>query len=235
MCGRVRLSSDLREIKIAFGIPPDRPSPNFAPTWNGAPTDSFPIVGYNAKDKERGLTLMRWGLVPFWAKDIKVGFANINAKAEGIESKPAFKEAFARRRCLVPVDNFYEWKKTPNGKQPYAIALADGRIMALAGLWETWRSPAGERVLSFTIVTCPPNELCAEMHNRMPVVLTPQAWPIWLGEEPADVPHLTALLAPYPAEGMTCWPVSPRVGNVRNNDASLVEPITAPGLFGGDP
>jgi putative SOS response-associated peptidase YedK len=118
---------------------------------------------------------MRWGLVPFWAKDIKVGFANINAKAEGIESKPAFREAFQRRRCLVPVDNFYEWKKTATGKQPYAIALADRHLMARAGLWETWRSPAGERVRSFAIITTTPNELCAELHNRMPVVLKP-AW-----------------------------------------------------------
>src|SRR5579884_709186 len=134
MCGRVRLSSDLREIKIAFGIPPERPAPNFPPTWNGAPTDTFPIVGYNAKEGTRGLSLMRWGLIPYWAKDGKVGFANINAKAETVDTKPAFREAFARgRRCLVPVDNFYEWKKTPSGKQPYAIALADGGIIGAGG------------------------------------------------------------------------------------------------------
>jgi len=236
MCGRVRLSSDLREIKIAFGIPPERPAPNFPPTWNGAPTDTFPIVGYNAKEGHRGLTLMRWGLIPYWAKDGKVGFANINAKAETVDSKPAFREAFARgRRCLVPVDNFYEWKKTATGKQPYAIGLADGGIMALAGLWETWKSPAGERALSFTIITCEPNALCAELHNRMPVVLAPDTWPMWLDEEPADVPHLKALLAPYPADGMKCWPVSPRVGNVKNNDPSLIEPLAAAGVFGGDP
>src|SRR5215472_13566494 len=164
-------------------------------------------------------------LLAYWAKDIKVGFANINAKAEGIESKPAFGKAFERRRCLVPVDNFYEWKKTGTGKQPYAIALADRQIMALAGLWETWRSPAGERVRSFAIVTTTPNELCAELHNRMPVVLAPEAWPVWLGEEPADVPELKALLAPYPSDEMIAWPVSPRVGNVKNNDPSLIEPI----------
>jgi SOS response associated peptidase (SRAP) len=113
------------------------------------------------------------------------------------------------------------------GKQLYAIALADRGIMALAGLWENWRSPAGERVRSFAIVTTRPNELCAELHDRMPVVLAPEAWPVWLGEAPADPSHLKALLAPYPAEGMTCWPVSPRVGNVKNNDPSLVEPIAA--------
>jgi putative SOS response-associated peptidase YedK len=127
----------------------------------------------------------------------------------------------------VPVDNFYEWAKTGTGKQPYAIALADRRLMALAGLWETWRSPAGERIRSFAIATTTPNELCAELHNRMPVVLKPQAWPVWLGEQPADVPQLKALLTPYPSDEMTCWPVSPRVGNVRNNDPSLIEPVTA--------
>jgi putative SOS response-associated peptidase YedK len=164
-------------------------------------------------------------LVPYWAKDIKVGFANINAKAEGIENRPAFREAFQRRRCLVPVDTFYEWKKPASGKQPYAIVLSDRRLMALAGLRENWRSSAGECVRSFAIITTTPNELCAELHNRMPVVLKPDVWPVWLGEEPADVSDLKAILAPYPSEEMTCWPVSPRGGNVKNNDPSLIGPI----------
>jgi putative SOS response-associated peptidase YedK len=125
--------------------------------------------------------------VPFWAKDIKVGFANINAKAEGIEGKPAFREAFQRRRCLVPVDNFYEWKKTATGKQPYAIALADQGLMALAGLWANWRSGAGEWVRSFAIITTTPNELCAELHDRMPVILARDNWRVWLGEDLADM------------------------------------------------
>ena len=111
MCGRARLSSDVSEIKVAFRIPPERPTANIAPSWNVAPTDSLPVVRYDAKDRQRTLEVMRWGLVPFWAKDIKVGFANINAKAEGIETKPAFREAFRQRRCLVPVDNFYEWEE----------------------------------------------------------------------------------------------------------------------------
>jgi putative SOS response-associated peptidase YedK len=228
MCGRARLSSDVSEVKIAFRIPPDRPTPNFPPSWNLAPTDPLPVVRFEAKAGERSLDMMRWGLIPHWAKDIKVGFANINAKAEGIETKPAFRQAFERRRCLVPVDNFYEWQKTPTGKQPYAIALADRGIMALAGLWENWKSPAGEWIRSFAIITTMPNELCAQLHNRMPVVLKPEAWPVWLGEEPADMPQLKSLLAPYPTDEMICWPVNPRVGSVKNNDASLIEPLAQP-------
>jgi putative SOS response-associated peptidase YedK len=115
------------------------------------------------------------------------------------------------------------------GEAAYAIALADQGLMALAGLWETWRSPAGERIRSFAIITTTPNELCAELHDRMPVVLQPETWPQWLGEEPADAPQLKALLAPYPSEGMVAWPVSPRVGNVKNNDPSLIEPIAGAG------
>jgi putative SOS response-associated peptidase YedK len=118
-------------------------------------------------------------------------------------------------------------RKTATGKQPYALALADRGTMALAGLWENWHSPAGEWVRSFAIITTTPNELCAEIHNRMPVILKPDAWPVWLGEEPADEPQLKALLAPYPADEMICWPVSARVGNVRNNDSSLIEPVAA--------
>jgi putative SOS response-associated peptidase YedK len=230
MCGRVPLSSDVSEIqagKLVFSIPPHRPTPNFPPTWNGAPTDPLPVVRYDAKVGERSLDLLRWGLVPYWAKDLKVGFANINAKAEGIENKPAFRDAFQRRRCLVPVDSFYEWKKIATRKQPYAIALANRGLMALAGLWENWRSPAGEWIRSFAIVATTPNELCAELHNRMPAILAPETWPAWLAEEPADPQHLEALLAPYPSEAMTCWPVNARVGNVKNNDASPIEPIAA--------
>jgi putative SOS response-associated peptidase YedK len=191
-----------------------------------APTDPLPVVRYDTKDHQHSLDVMRWGLIPI-EKDIKIGFSTFNARAEEIDTKPAFREAFWQRRCLVPVDNFYEWKKVDGGKQPYAIGLKDGRVMAMAGLWETWRSPTGERIRSFTIVTTVPNELRARLHNRMPVVLKPEARPRWLGEEPAGVPQLKALLAPYPADGMIAWPVSARVGNVKNNDPTLAEPIAA--------
>jgi len=225
MCGRAKLATEFSEIKIAFRVPPDYPTPNAPPSWNVAPTDSLPIVRYSPKAGSRTLDLMRWGLVPYWAKDIMVGFSGINAMAETVETKPAFREAFARRRCLVPVDSFYEWKKLgPKEKQPYAIALEGGGLMALAGLCENWKSPAGEWVRSFTIVTCPPNALVAELHDRMPVILPTEAWAAWLGEEPAEPDQLKALLAPY-AGAMAAWPVSARVGNVKNNDPSLIEPL----------
>jgi putative SOS response-associated peptidase YedK len=196
MCGRVRLSTDVSEIKIAFGIPPERPAPNFAASWNVAPTDPLPVVRFDPKERQRSLDVMRWGLIPYWAKDIKIGFSTINARAEEIDTKPAFREAFRQRRCLVPLDSFYEWAKTPTDKQPYAIGLKDRGLMAMAGLWETWRSPEGERIRSFTIATTTPNELCAKLHNRMSVALKPEAWPLWLGEQPADAAHLKALPPP---------------------------------------
>jgi putative SOS response-associated peptidase YedK len=227
MCGRARLSTDFSEIRIAFRIPPERPTPNFAPTWNLAPTDPIPIVRRDREDGLRRLDVVRWGLIPYWAKDIKIGYSTINARCEDIETKPAFREAFRRRRCVVPLDGFYEWK-TLGGKdrQPYTIGHRDRGLMAMAGLWETWRSPAGETVRSATIITCSPNELVAELHDRMPVILPPPAWPVWLGEESVDRPEaLKALLVPFPADDMAIWPVDKRVGNVKNNDPSLSEPV----------
>jgi putative SOS response-associated peptidase YedK len=226
MCGRVKMEGDFSQLRVLFGIPDDYPAPNYAPSWNVAPTDKLPIVRYNAKEGHRALDLMRWGLVPYWAKDIKVSFANINAMAETVDTKPAFRDAFSRRRCLVPIEAFYEWKKLgPKERQPYAISLAAGGVMALAGLWENWKSPSDEWVRSFTIITTVPNELCGQIHNRMPVILPPERWPMWLGEDPGEPEKLKAVLRPYPAKDMTMWPVSTRVGNVRNNDPSLIEPV----------
>jgi putative SOS response-associated peptidase YedK len=224
MCGRARLSSDVSEIKLVFSIPPERPTPNVPANWNAAPTEDLPVVRRDAKAGQRSVDIMRWGLVPFWAKDIKVGFANINAKAEGIDMKAAFREAFARRRCLIPFDCFYEWKKLGKERQPYAVALADRQLMALAGLWETWRSPEGEAVRSFAIVTTSANPLLAPIHDRMPVILAPESWPVWFGESAADPEEIKSLLVSYPAEDMIIWPVDKRVGNVNNKDPLLIEP-----------
>src|SRR5437868_6563105 len=187
------------------------------------PTDTLPVVRVD-RDCRRSLDLFRWGLVPWWAKDIKIGARCINAMAETVATKPAFRDAFKRgQRCIVPVDGFYEWQKRPAGpKQPFAIAAADGRPLAMAGLWERWKEPtAGETIQTFTIVTGPPNELVAPIHNRMPVILPPEAWRRWLGEEVVDSDELLALLRPYPAELMRAYPVGLAVGNVRNNGPEL--------------
>lgn len=173
MCGRARLSSDASELKLVFSIPPQRPTPNIPANWNAAPTEDLPVVRYDPRAAERSLDAMRWGLVPYWPKDLKIGYSTINAKAEGIDARPAFREAFERRRCLVPFDSFYEWQKRGRERQPYAVALAGGRLMALAGLWDRWRSPAGEIVRSFSIVATAANALLAPLHERMPVILDP--------------------------------------------------------------
>jgi len=192
------------------------------------PTSAIATACFFFGDHQRSLEVMRWGLIPFCAKDEKIGFSTINARAEEVDTKPAFREPFRQRRCLVPVENFYEWQKTGKGKQPYAVGLKRGGLMALAGIWDTWRSSAEERIRSFTIITTPPNQLCAKLHNRMPAVLKPDAWPLWLGEQPAELAKVKALLVPYPSDDMIAWPVSPRVGDVKNNDPGLVEPITLP-------
>ena len=224
MCGRVVQKTPLGEIRILFETVD--PIPNAAPTFNGAPTDTLPVVRLD-RDGQRSLDLLRWELVPWWAKDIKMGVRCINAMAETVASKPAFRDAFARgQRCIVPVDAFYEWKKIGASKQPYAIVGADGLPLALAGLWERWKNPAGgETLQTFTIVTTTPNELCGAIHDRMPVILPPETWSMWLGEsEPAEADQLKSLLVPYTGE-MAAWPVSQRVGNIKYNDASLIEPI----------
>ena len=229
MCGRARLSSDVSEIKLVFSIPPERPTPNFPPSWNVAPTDTLPVVRFDAKAGQRSLDMMRWGLIPHWAKDIKVGFANINAKAEGIESKPAFREAFEQPALPGAGRQFLRMEKD-RGRETTLCARARrsrhyGARRAY-GRTGTRRPASGCAASRSSPPT--PNELCAKLHNRMPVILKPEAWPVWLGEEPADERHLKALLAPYPSDDMICWPVSPRVGNVKNNDPGLIEPINLP-------
>jgi putative SOS response-associated peptidase YedK len=197
-----------------------------APSFNVAPQSFQPVVRLDAETGERELTIMRWGLVPFWAKDAKIGYSTINAKAETITTSPAFREAMKRRRCLVPAYWFYEWKKIDvKSKQPHAIALQDGSLFAFAGLWETWKDKAtGQTLETYTVITTDPNELMQTLHNRMPVILHRQGYERWLASaDPAQLP--VDLLKPFPAEEMKAWPVSQDVGNVRNNRPELVEPI----------
>jgi putative SOS response-associated peptidase YedK len=224
MCGRFVQKTPLGEIQVLFETA--GAVPNAPPRYNAAPTDSLAVVRFNTQTRTRALDLLRWGLVPLWAKDPSFGPKAINARSETVATNNIFKDAFARRRCLVPADAFYEWRKI-GGKttEPYAIAPAGG-VFAFAGLWERWKNPADGVILrSFTIVTGRPNALCAPIHDRMPVILPPEAWPLWLGEEEASPEELLALLQPYPAERMRVYRIGPAVGNVKNDEPALLEPV----------
>jgi len=196
-----------------------------APSYNVAPTDFQPIIRLD-RDGQRELAIMRWGLVPYWAKDSKIGFSTINAKSETVTSSPTFREAMKRRRCLVPAEWFYEWQKTDaKTKQPYAIAMRDDSLFAFAGLWERWKDKAKDQILeTYTVLTTDPNELLEPIHNRMPVILAPKDYQRWL--EPGEPSHSPIdLLRPFPAEEMKAWKVGSAVGNVRNNAPELIAPI----------
>ncbi len=198
----------------------------FAPSYNVAPQSLQPVVRFDSETGQRELTVMRWGLVPFWAKDSKIGYSTINAKSETVTTSPAFREAMKRRRCLVPAEWFYEWQKIDaKTKQPYAIGLRDGALFAFAGLWETWKDKTKDQVLeTYTILTTDPNGLLEPIHNRMPVILTPKDYQRWL--EPGEPTHLPVdLLRPYQAEEMKAWKVGSAVGNVRNSSPELIAPV----------
>lgn len=222
MCGRFQLTLPFSELVRLYNL---TNSVNLRPRYNLAPTQDAAVVRSDPEGGRR-LDLMRWGLIPFWAKDAKVGYAMFNAMAETVATKPAFREPFKARRCIVPATGFYEWQKLDaKTKQPFAIVPTDAAVFSLAGLWERWTDKvSGETVHSCTILTTTPNELCATIHDRMPVILAPERWPQWLGETAVEADALGALLRPYPAERMRAYPVSPRVGNVKNDDAGLVEP-----------
>lgn len=225
MCGRARLPDDVSEIKLDLRIDWDKLG-DYRPRWNAAPTTDLPVV--TSAQGERVLEMMRWGLIPSWAKDKKIGSSTFNARAEGIETKPAFRGAWrAGRRCLVVADGYYEWRRSD--KQPFAVALGNRGIMTFAGLWDTWREPGGATIKSFTIITTRPNDLLAPVHDRMPVLLAPDRWRAWLGESRASNNQLQAMLSPYPSGQMAVWPVGKAVGNVRNDHPDLFEPLKEAG------
>jgi putative SOS response-associated peptidase YedK len=221
MCGRAKLPEDVSELKLDLRIDWDKIR-DYQPQWNAAPTTNLPVV--IAVQGERTLEMMRWGLIPSWAKDIKIGYSTFNARAEGIDTRPAFRGAWkAGRRCLVLADGYYEWRQVD--KQPFAVALANRGPMTFAGLWDSWRPPDGGTIKSFAIITTRANEFLADVHDRMPVLLTPESWAAWLGEIDVTTDDLKALFVPFPSARMAKWPVDKRVGNVRNNCPDLFEPL----------
>jgi putative SOS response-associated peptidase YedK len=224
VCGRYVLKTTRKHLAQWFGVDLAE-LPEFGPSYNVAPQTFQPIVREHRDTGSREIALLRWGLVPYWSKDSKIGYSTINAKAETVTTAPAFREAIRYRRCLVPADAFYEWQKlTPKTKQPFAIALANGEPYAFAGVWESWRDPrTRERLETFTIITTEANELLKPLHERMPVIIEPQNYDRWLA--PAEPQRLPIdLLRSYPAEKMRAWKVDARVGNVKNDDAELLAP-----------
>jgi putative SOS response-associated peptidase YedK len=226
MCGRYARRSDKQKIAELFAIH-GPVMPDFGPSWNVAPQTFQPVVRLNVDTGERELVLMRWGLIPFWAKDPSIGLGTINAKAETITTAPAFREAIKYRRCLVPADAFYEWQKLDaKNKQPFAIAMKDGQPYALAGLWEKWKDrKEGTELLTFTVITTDPNAVVERLHDRMPVIIPERDYDRWLRAEP-DRPPID-LLRPYDAEKMTAWKVDKAVGNVKNDSPELIRPASA--------
>lgn len=221
MCGRFYLIRDPAGLKDYYGT--TNPTPNHAASWNVAPTQDSLVLRRHPESGERHLNTLRWGLIPHWAKDSKDAAKLINARAEGLAAKPSFREAFAKRRCLVPMDGFYEWRKAEDGsKQAFAVAMASGEPMTCAGLWENWKQPDSTWLRSFTIITTESAGRQAMIHHRMPVILPPETWDAWLGAEPAEQADLLELLVACPDEELAIWPVDNRVGRVAENDAAML-------------
>lgn len=222
MCGRVRLANEWSEIRIKLKFDAESPAPNIAPSWNIPPTGEL-LAAIRSGSGARIAEKMRFGLIPKWAKDMKIGFSTFNARADSVGNKPAFSGPWKRgQRCLVVTDGFYEWRKSD--KQPFAIAMADDSPMVMAGLWDEWWLPGQERLRSCAIITTEANVAMGVLHDRMPVILAEANWAKWLGEEPASEGELKALLEPCPSERIKLWAVGKNVGNVRNDGPELVQP-----------
>ena len=227
MCGRFTSTTPASALADFFEAETDLP--DVEPSFNVAPTTDVNVV-FEEVAGQRRLDLMFWGLVPSWAESPASGSRLINARSETAASKPSFRSAFRRSRCIIPVDGFYEWVQVPEQKkrQPVYISAADSKPLAFAGLWETWRGrggESGESLRSCSILTGPPNQLIAPLHDRMPMILPRDDWTNWLDPRNSNIEVLQGMLAPAPEELLRWWPVSLRVNTVRDRDASLVEPV----------
>ena len=218
MCGRYTLRTPVETLVERFEIN-EYPS-SITPSYNIAPSQG--VAAVIAENGKRKLEMLHWGLIPSWAKDPEVGNKMINARAETVAEKPSYRKAFKERRCLILADGFYEWQKTDSGKQPFYIRMEDESPFAFAGLWESWQN--GREIRSCTIITTAPNEVAAQVHNRMPVILHPEDYEMWLDPDFDEREPLTTLLKPFPAEAMEAYPVSRKVNRPANNDPEVIEP-----------
>jgi putative SOS response-associated peptidase YedK len=191
---------------------------DWSPRYNIAPTQPVPVIRQNPKEPVRELSLMRWGLIPSWSKDSSGAARMINARSETAATLPAFRDAMKSRRCLIPADGFYEWMRTEYAKQPYCFEVNDGALFAFAGLWDRWKDPNGNWIKTCSILTTTPNAVTAQVHDRMPVILDPDGYDLWLDPGMNDVAAVSEMLKPYDARLMRCFPVSARVNSVANDD-----------------
>lgn len=231
MCGRYRLTAKERYLRDHFGLEED---PSWGPRYNLAPTQQVPTIRQSAGEPRRYFSQMRWGLIPRWARDAGIGLKTINAMSETAAEKPAFRDSMRWRRCLVPADSFYEWKVIgPRQKQPYCFTMADDSAFAFAGLWDSWRDQKTDTTLeSCTVLTTVANALVAEVHDRMPVVLLPKDYAIWLDPRITEPKIVAQYLKPLDAELMKCYPVSTRINCTDNDDPECGREIQEPPVSG---
>jgi putative SOS response-associated peptidase YedK len=227
MCGRYVVAYDPETLVSGFSITRVQPFPK---RWNVAPQSLVPVIR-ETKEGERVAELMRWGLLPHWARDTRLAAKLNNARAEGVADKPSFRQAFRRRRCLLPASGFYEWQATPSGKQPWYISPTDEPLFAMAGLFEAWRRAGSidnaEWLLTCCVITTTPNALMQPIHERMPVMLARADWAAWLSREQQDPAALAPLLRPAPTESMQAWPVSRAVNRGSAEGEELILPLPA--------
>jgi len=232
MCGRFTVASGTDELVEDFyekyGA---QELVSDEPRYNVAPTQRVTALRQSASTGERKAEVFRWGLIPFWAKDASIGSRMINARSETVAEKPSFRHAYKKRRCILPVTGFYEWKRDGRHKQPFYITPREGNFLPMAGLWETWndREHEGEKVLSLTILTTSPNGVMEELHDRMPVILDPVDFDHWLDTTVPPDEALAALMKPCPNVWLQTWPVSPLVNSPRNDSPELIKPLPADG------
>jgi len=225
MCGRYSLTTAPEALRRLFDFDT---TPNLEPRYNIAPTQSVPVLRATDGGTGRELAMLNWGLIPSWAKESSVGSKMINARSETVAEKPSFRDAFRQRRCLVPADGFYEWRREGEVKQPFRIGMKGGKPFAFAGLWERWEGTGDETVVeTFTILTTEANRKLRPIHHRMPVILEPESYGTWLDARPDNTKQTLSILKPFPDEPMAFYRVSTRVNSPRNDDSDCVKPISA--------
>ena len=224
MCGRFRLSRRKQVIAERFDAISD--GDDWIPRYNVAPTQPIAVVRQHPAEPTRHLSQMRWGLIPSWSKDDSHAAKMINARSETAASLPAFKDALRSRRCLIPADGFYEWQGRGTNKHPYCFEVNDGELFAFAGLWDGWKAASGQWIRSCTILTTTANAVSSAVHDRMPVILKPDDYDLWLDPGMRDLAIVAGLLKPFDAKAMRCYPVSDRINSVMNDDADCAKPVT---------